>query len=143
MRAPSVLHFLEFTKTEIRYYKRDKKGEYSRSLEDLNSEQKREVTYRMDDKDKFLFTTETYMSSETDGECKLNNMYGYNSDSGDLSGIDCRKIECSITGKHNKWMAESETKFRCFRNYYRKIFKKMCRFNTYLKTRFRNWKKRC
>ena len=114
-KAPHVLHFIEFTKTEMLSYKRDKKGDYSRSLEDMNSEQKREVTYRMDDEDRFLFTTETYMSSETDGECKFSSTYGYHSDSGELTGIDCRKIECSISGKQNKWMAESETNLRCFR----------------------------
>ena len=45
--------------------------------------------------------------------------------------------------KIRKYIKKNITKFRCFRNYYREIIKKMYSFNSYFKTRFCNWKKRC
>ena len=45
--------------------------------------------------------------------------------------------------KIRNYIKKNITKFRCIRNYNRTIIKKMHSFNTYIKTRFCNWKKRC
>ncbi|MDC0548788.1 hypothetical protein OAP20_03505 [Alphaproteobacteria bacterium] len=114
-RSNEALYFKEFRVAEIIVYKRDKKGKFSKNSNDMNTERREKASYSITEGDKFQFVHNTYMWEDKEGECKFSFGEQYNPKAENILSNTCRKVECSKTGKQNRWMDESENSFNCSR----------------------------
>ena len=109
------LNFVDYRETTMINYIRDKKGKFSKNSNDLNTERKYKASYSMTEGDKFQFVHSFYRIDDEDGECKFSFGDQYNPEAENILRNTCRKIECSKTGKQNRWMAKGENFDNCRR----------------------------
>jgi hypothetical protein len=105
-RSNERLYFVDYRETKMIVYSRDKMAKFSKNSNDINKERKYKASYSMTEGDKFQFVHNHYRIDDKEGECKFSFGEQYNSESENILRNTCKKVECSKTGKQNKWMAD-------------------------------------